>query len=474
VAEDRPSPANSGLTELLHRAGWRPETLARRLNAALARSGADRRIHDKTPYRWISRGELPHGEVPDLVVQVLAGALGADVTYEQVWDRPRARGPEPLHANHGSDLPWDSTGLLSLLGEPVPTRRTVLAVTGAAITGPAWAALDRPAPLLQSAADEAGRVTPPLMTMIDGIVAQAQQLDDQQGGAARGYVADQYSALARLMRRATYDAPTGRRLAAALAQLAQTSGFMAFDAADDGHAQRWYLTALRAAHAADDPALTASILALMSNQAADRGYPLDALQLATAAQQAARHSAPVVQSLVATRSSLAYAAAGDLTGFNHMREQTLDIQNKSNDEPGPSWAGYIDRVELDAITGRGLVVLAEHLPQQHTTLLRQATQLLHMRAYTPSDATPQRSALRHGAWLSLAHLAALRQRHPVAGTGDLDSAIEAARIAVARLPTVSSARSVALLHRVAAEVDPIARRAPAARTLLRDLRSALR
>jgi hypothetical protein len=473
VAKESPSPANSSLTELLHRAGWRPETLARRLNAALARSGSNRHIHEKTPYRWIRGGELPHGEVPDLVVQILAGALSTDVTYEQVWGRPRTRGPAPLRADHGSDLPWDSTGLLSLLGEPVPTRRTVLAVTGAAITGPAWTALDRPALILKSAADEAGRVTPPLLKMIDGIVTQAQQLDDQQGGAARGYVADQFSTLARLLRRASYDAATGRRLAAALAQLAQTSGFMAFDAADDGQAQRWYLIALRAAHAADDPALTASILALMSNQAADRGHPLDALQLANAAQHAARHTPPVVRSLVATRSTLAYAAAGDLTGFNHMREQTLNIQNNPTDEPGPPWAEYIDRIELDAITGRGLVVLAEHLPRQRTDLLRQATHLLHARAYTRHDATPQRSALRHGAWLSLAHLAALRQHQPTATTDDLDRSIKATRRAITRVPAVSSARSVALLHRVATEVEPVAHRSPAARTLLRDLRSAL-
>ncbi|GAA1650406.1 hypothetical protein [Actinoplanes couchii] len=472
MAEESPPPANGRLSELLHRAGWRPETLARRLNTVLASNGSDRRIHDKTPYRWI-RGEVPHGEVPDLVVQILAGTQGTELTYEQVWNRARTRGPAPLRADHGCGLPWDSAGLLSLLGEPVPTRRIVLAVTGAAITGPAWACLDHPAPTLASAADAAGRVTPPLLTMINGIVTHAQQLDDQQGGAARAFVADQYSSLARLMKRASYDAATGRRLAAALAQLAQTNGFMAFDAAEDGHAQRWYLLALRAAHAAGDRALAASILALMSNQAADRGHPLDALQLANAAQHAARHAPGAVRSLIATRNTLAYAAAGDLTGFNHMHDQAATIRNEPTAEPGPSWAGYIDHVELDAITGRGLVVLAEHLPRQQTRLLRQAAHLLHARAYTPHDATPQRSALRHGAWLSLAHLAALRQNQPTSTTDDLDHSITAARSAITRLPTVSSVRSVRLLHRVATEVTPVARRSPAARALLHDLRTAL-
>jgi hypothetical protein len=78
-----------------------------------------------------------------------------------------------------------------------------------------------------------------------------------------------------------------------------------------------------------------------------------------------------------------------------------------------------------------------------------------------------------GAWLSLAHLAALRQNQPTSTTDDLDRSIKATRLAITRVPAVSSARSVALLHRVATEVEPVAHRSPAARTLLRDLRSAL-
>lgn len=463
MAGNKPSPANSGLAALLNHAGWGPEALARRVNAALAAAGAARRIHEKTPYRWISRGEVPHGDIPDLVVLVLAAELGTGLGYEEVWGRPRARGQPPLRADHAGGLPWDETGFLALLGEPVLTRRTVIAVAGTAITAPAWAALGISPPALSSPAGDAGQVTPPLLDMVDGTVAEAQRLDDRQGGSARDYVAGQYGTVARLLRRASYCERDGRRLAAAAAQLAQTSGFMAFDMNDDGHAQRWYLTALRAAHAADDPALAASILALMSNQAADRGYPLDALQLASAAQQAASGGPPAVQSLVAARSGLAYAAAGDLAGFSRMRDQTLELLGRRDGEPAPPWAGYISQDELDAITGRGLVVLAEQIPRQRRRLLHEAARLLNARASTPADAAPQRSALRHGAWLSLACLS----------DGDLDRAAGAARAAIARLPSVSSPRSVILLHRVAREIRPAARRSPAARELLHDLQAAL-
>ncbi|MDG4780053.1 hypothetical protein O7614_10415 [Micromonospora sp. WMMD961] len=342
----------------------------------------------------------------------------------------------------------------------LPPICTVIAVTGAALTAHAWSALHQPNPNLIAAAGDGGPVTPPLLDMIDTVVAHAQQLDDHQGGAAREFVSDQFSAVARLLRRASYNAEAGRRLASALAQLAQTAGFMAFDANEDGLAQRWYLTALRAAHAARDPGLAASILALMSNQAADRGHALDALQLASAAQESAAKTPPAVRSLVAARSSLAHAVAGDLTSFFHMRENTLALLGTAPDAPLPRWASYIDRVELDAITGRGLVVLAERVPIQRPRLLRQAERLLYPRAHTSPTDSPQRSALRHGAWLSLAHNAA----------GDLDLAVSTARLALGRLPAVSSVRSVALLHRLHDELAPAAPRLLAVRDILRELR----
>ena len=42
------------LTEL----GWKPETLARRLNSFAALQGRAERVHVKTPYKWL-RGDRP-------------------------------------------------------------------------------------------------------------------------------------------------------------------------------------------------------------------------------------------------------------------------------------------------------------------------------------------------------------------------------------------------------------------------------
>ncbi|GAA0480589.1 hypothetical protein Aca07nite_31630 [Actinoplanes capillaceus] len=448
--------ANELLAGLLDEVGWRPETLARRANAHPRRR--NRVVHDKTPYKWIARGDVPHGDLSFVVVEILGRALGRELGYEEVWGRAPRRSACAVAADDGLDLPWNGTGLLSILGEPVPNRRTVLTLAGTALTKYGWMALTNPGfDPVSVGAD--GPVTPQLIEVVDTVVAQAQGLDDQQGGAARGFVADQFGAVARLLRHASYDAATGQRLAAALAQLAQTAGFMAFDARDDGTAQGWYLRGVRAGHASGDSALVASILALMSNQAADRSQASEAVNLAAAAQQAAVSCSPVVRSLVAARSSLAYAASGDLSNFRRMRDLTLQLAEEPPDRPGPRWASYADRTELDAITGRGLVVLADHLPVQRKQLLREATTLLHARANTPPGDRAQRSALRHGAWLSLAHLA----------EGDLDRATAAGRTACRRVPTVTSARSVALLYDLRDRLRPVADRAHSAQDLLQTL-----
>ncbi|MEV6866672.1 hypothetical protein AB0M44_37460 [Streptosporangium subroseum] len=225
---------------------------------------------------------------------------------------------------------------------------------------------------------------------------------------------------------------------------------MAYDSAHDGDAQRWYLTGLHAAHSAGDRALAASILGLMSNQATTLGKTSDALHLAAAAQEAARDTPPAVRALIAARSGLAYATAGDLAGFQRTREHTLAMLERAERHPeqSPRWASYVTRTELDAIAGRGLVAMARRVPgRRHRHLLTDAEGLLRDRALDPTRAH-QRSALRHGAWLGLAYT----------HSGDLDQAVIAGRNALDRLPAVTSLRCIALLRELRDDLAPHAHR----------------
>lgn len=449
---------NRQLKLLLDDAGWRPESLARRVNAALEKYPHKRRVHEKTPYRWL-RGEIPHPPVPDIVVQLLASALPYPVRFDTVW-LDTTRRPIPKE-DEDLGVPWDHTGLLKLLKEwRMLTRRTFLTLGGAALTGPAWQSLDVASPI-PALTGRRGRVSPPTVSLIETVVAGAQKLDERHGSAAADFVADQFASVAHLVRSGTYDAPTGQRLCAALAQLAQTSGWMAHESGQDALAQRWYLAGLHAAHSAADRGLAASIIALMSNQATILAKHADALQLAAAAEQAAAHAPAAVQALIAARSTLAYAGAGDLVGVQRARERATALIDGIGPDPGqhPGWAGYVSRTELDAISGRALVMLARHTPgRRHNLLIRDAETLLRPRALDASEAH-QRSAVRHGAWLCLAYVR----------TGDLDQAVDTGHLAVQRLPAVTSVRCAALFSDVRAELAPHARRAPNVQTLISEV-----
>ncbi|WP_214326042.1 hypothetical protein [Nonomuraea sediminis] len=455
---------NQNLQLLLDTLGWRPETLARKVNAALARVSESRRVHEKTPYRWLHHGQVPHAPVPDVVVEVLSEAIGEPVAFNHVWPAYCAsRAPSLLPANHRLDVAWDGAGLLRLLKEwshGMLTRRRFTVISGVLLTRPAWQWLDYPPPTMASA-QGMGKVSDAVVSLIEEIVTKAQQLDDQQGGAATTFVADQFNCVSRLLRTARYDAPTGRRLCAALAQLAQTAGFMAHESQRDGEAQRWYLAGLHAAQAADDRALASSILGLMSNQATALGKINDALQLASAAQEACTEAPTAVQALIAARSGLAFSAAGDLTSFRRARDHALTMLNRAHEQTDrtPRWAHYVDRTELDAIAGRSLVTLARRIPARQTQLLRDAEILLRDRALVDSTSPYQRSALLHGAWLSLAYTQA----------GHLDQAVTMGRRTLGRLSTVTSVRCVDLLRRLRDDLRPSAHRTPAVGDLVADL-----
>ena len=303
------------------------------------------------------------------------------------------------------------------------------------------------------------RVTPDVVNAVAATVAHAQRLDDSHGGgAALDYVADQHQALARLLRRGHYDEATGSALLSLLAQLAQTAGFMAYDARDDHTARRWYQAGLDAAHHADDPTLASSILGLLSNQSVSCGRTTEALDLAEASRRAAADGAPIVQALAAARGNLAAAAAGNHLQFQRTLDDVADHLGQLATQPTPAWAYYVSPVELDAINGRGLVMLTLREPRLQRKLLPDAEDKLRARALTHEPAYG-RSGLRHAAWLALAYT----------HTGHIDQAIDAGRKALALLPTVNSARSRTLLHRLRTDLTHHQPDHPRARELISEL-----
>ena len=293
--------AGSRLADLLADTGWSAEQLARRVSLELGSLDA---IHAKTPYGWL-RGKQPRPRVAEAVAVVLSARLGRAVDARSIWPAISSSDDAALGADHGLGLPWTCDGLHQLAADwDQMQRRKFLTLSGAALTAPAWAAIEHPAPSLATDRD-AERVDEATLQIIEQTVASAQRLDDTRGSSAMRYVIDTAGTVTRILTRDTYDTASGRRLALAVAQLSQTAAFMAYEARSDGLAQRLYLAGLRAAHAAGDSALSASILGLMANQATALGRTEDAVQLASAAQTAARDAPKVAQALIAARAGLA-------------------------------------------------------------------------------------------------------------------------------------------------------------------------
>src|ERR1700716_1943043 len=97
------APTRPVLAELLAELGWRPEPLARRLNALATAHGRPERLHEKTPYKWL-RGERPRTPWPGLVAALLTEGLGREVTAAVLgWPGEVL---ECVPASTGLVLPW--------------------------------------------------------------------------------------------------------------------------------------------------------------------------------------------------------------------------------------------------------------------------------------------------------------------------------------------------------------------------------
>ncbi|MEV6676360.1 hypothetical protein AB0N09_05745 [Streptomyces erythrochromogenes] len=463
MARSRELSPNLRLEQLIVETEWASVgVLADRVNRLLRQAGSRRVIHRTTPYKWL-RGHVPSGPVPALVVRALSSALGRDLAFDDVWVH---RGPttvtEVIRAHEGLDHPWDNTGLQKLLKEldTVPTRRVVLAATGTVLTALAWQSLAAPIPRLIVPNKPTTAVPQSALQIVDSLVASAQAADDAEGSSAKQTISMSVPIIVKLLREGDYSPETGAHLARSLAQICQTLAFMHHEELAAGTSQRLYLMALRAAHAAGDHALVASILAHMSGQAADHGQAADAVQLAVTATAAAEHATPSVRALVAARKGIAHASARELDAF----EASIDDSNRFFEQAAlqvgaPSWASHADRTELDAIAGRGLVLLAAKRTADPLIVLPRASELLQARAQTPLGGEHQRSALRHGALYSLAQ----------AQLGNLDTAVDAAETALTRLPTVASTRSLMLLRELSFVLDRHSAVYPRARAVVHEV-----
>ncbi|MFI1890340.1 carph-isopro domain-containing protein [Streptomyces jumonjinensis] len=442
---------NAALASCLGELGWSPKVLARKLNRVF---GAGT-VAESAPYHWRDSGRVPRSPLPTMTAYVLSQELGRVVSVDELWQGRASDSLAFLPATASMGHTWNYQGLMRIVEDWVlgglVDRRRFLAVSGGGLLALVSQYLDGTAgrgPFSPRLSEDT--TTDPLVAQVEQNLPLLQQLDDVNGGLRHlPYVGAQFRSVGLLIQSGGLAEAATVRLIRALAEIGQLAGWMAFDSADHGLAQRYFVTALRAAHQVNDRALCAHILADMSFQAASRQHPADAIALGEAARRASDGSTASVRASVLSRLAYGYATAGRSSDFERTSALARElIETRTGGEEEPRWMYFLTPNHLECQAGYALVGLGRSVIENEQRavgrrFIRTGLDLLETGAHAVEKGDPsQRRALFEGGWLALGYSAA----------GELERACEIGATAVGRLDTVRSPRSVALLDQLTADL----------------------
>ncbi len=261
---------------------------------------------------------------------------------------------------------------------------------------------------------------------LDGL----RRLDDVLGGGElRRLAHTEYGMLSDLAHDATYDAETGRRLMAAIAEAARLTGWLHFDSGHHAAAQSYWIAALRASATAGDVQTGANILGFMAIQTYTVGSSRDAINLVETAQRnSIGRTTPRVRAMLHARAARAHSKAGD--GASHAREldaarSSLSVGTHDND---PAWAYWVTEGEIEWIAGSSALDLGR--PEQAITHFDAAMET------TPGNAfAGQASGRDHVLYLT-------RRAKAYLALGEVEEACTGARRALDQLKALDTSRPI--------------------------------
>ncbi|GAA4063972.1 helix-turn-helix transcriptional regulator [Actinomadura miaoliensis] len=304
------------------------------------------------------------GQLQDALTGTQVPDLDTVTDYVKRWERGKVGVSPRYRVAYSAVFEIAEETLFAVPGDDVPVLRREFLEASAVTAG-----------LVVASTKVAGRAGTRVGTgAVDRLrrrMSRLRRLDDVLGGGDtyRIYAAE-LSATRRLMKTATYSEETGRRLLGVLAEQAQQAGWAALDSGRAAAARSLFHDSLSAASEAGDPALMGNALALTAYQKVSAGA------MGTAEADASCRMVPpdaprAVRALLYERAAFAHAVAG-----SHHESQVAEALDKAEEAladdgaPDPDWASWVDRTELQIMTGRCWSTL--HRPDRAVPALTQA------------------------------------------------------------------------------------------------------
>lgn len=262
----------------------------------------------------------------------------------------------------GMIVGWDAAGLARLadaLDTDEPALDGVLRGPQLTTLAHEWL-LAEPASVNQAATG--GAIGTALLDRLDALVQELRIVDDHLGGGqVLELVEPEVRFAIRLMRRGSFSPDSRTRLYRIIGELTQLAGWAAYD--DDKHAlaQRYYQTALYAAHVADDRLLGVYVVSMLAFQASNLDQHRDALLLLDSARHGGKGvNTPGVLSMLDAWESRAHSLAGNREGFHRALGRASERFGRRRIEDDPDWLYWYRRPEHLAEMCRGFSLVGDH------------------------------------------------------------------------------------------------------------------
>ncbi|GAB2553634.1 hypothetical protein [Nocardia heshunensis] len=364
----RPKQPNRQLEELLEEAGGMRKPLARRVVERARGRGLTLRYDHSSVSRWLA-GEQPQSPGPELIAEVLTELLGRRITAAMCGMISSSDAASDLGLEFSLSLSDAVEAATALWRSDIEHRRFLRGTTYAVAVYPAasmrWLTLPGPEhPVSSGSSRRIGQMD---VDAVRDMAGAFRDLDNKVGGGKVRSTIVQYlhSSVAPLLR-GSFNEHIGRQLFGSTAELVRLAGWAAYDQEDHGLAQRYLIQALRLARAASDTPLSAEIMAAMSHQATYVGRPGDAVDLARAAQIAARGAGlAALESECHMVEAHGHAARQDQTSCSSALTAAERAFDRARPGEQPVWLAYFDQSYLSAKTAHCFRELGDNARTAH-------------------------------------------------------------------------------------------------------------